>query len=126
MDPVELTTSLVRTPGLSGSESAVADCIERTLQALEFHTVVRDKLGAVFGVIGPQETEVAVLLDGHMDVVPVTDGWTIDPFGAEIIGERLYGRGATDMRAGGGHLRRGGCRRDRAPQTPSRCLGNRS
>jgi putative selenium metabolism hydrolase len=100
MDPVELTTSLVRTPGLSGSESAVADCIERALQALEFHTVARDKLGAVYGVIGPRETEVAVLFDGHMDVVPVTDGWTVDPFGAEIIGERLYGRGATDMKGG--------------------------
>ena len=37
---------------------------------------------------------------GHTDVVPVGDtaGWTVDPFGAEIIDGVLYGRGATDMK----------------------------
>jgi acetylornithine deacetylase/succinyl-diaminopimelate desuccinylase-like protein len=100
MDPVELTTVLVRTPGLSGDEGAVADRIEATLRALNSRSVVRDELGAVFGVIGPPEAEVALLFDGHMDVVPATDGWTVDPFGAEIVGERLYGRGSTDVKGG--------------------------
>jgi succinyl-diaminopimelate desuccinylase len=38
---------------------------------------------------------------GHTDVVPVGDrqGWTVDPFGAEIIDGQLYGRGATDMKS---------------------------
>jgi succinyl-diaminopimelate desuccinylase len=36
---------------------------------------------------------------GHTDVVPVGDGWTRDPFAAEVIGGTLYGRGAADMKA---------------------------
>jgi len=38
--------------------------------------------------------------NGHFDVVPVGEGWTVDPFGAEIKDGRLYGRGASDQKAG--------------------------
>ena len=41
-----------------------------------------------------------ILLTGHIDTVPVGEGWTRDPFGAEVSGGRLYGRGACDMKAG--------------------------
>ncbi len=33
---------------------------------------------------------------GHIDVVPEGDGWSNDPFGAEIIDGKIYGRGAID------------------------------
>lgn len=33
---------------------------------------------------------------GHLDVVPVGDGWRHDPFGAEIDGGYIYARGSTD------------------------------
>ncbi len=39
-------------------------------------------------------------LNGHIDVVPVGDGWTRDPFGGVVEGGRLYGRGASDMKGG--------------------------
>lgn len=42
----------------------------------------------------------AVHLNGHFDVVPAGQGWTRDPFGGEVVGDRLYGRGACDMKAG--------------------------
>ena len=32
----------------------------------------------------------------HLDVVPAGDGWKTDPFGAEMDGDRVYGRGASD------------------------------
>ena len=32
----------------------------------------------------------------HLDVVPVGDGWKVDPFGATIEGDRMYGRGTSD------------------------------
>ena len=40
-----------------------------------------------------------IVLSGHTDVVPV-DGqdWLSDPFKAEIRGDKLYGRGACDMK----------------------------
>ncbi|HWQ14995.1 MAG TPA: M20 family metallopeptidase [Roseiflexaceae bacterium] len=43
-----------------------------------------------------------LLLEGHTDVVTPGDlaAWTRDPFGGEIVGRRLYGRGAADMKGG--------------------------
>jgi succinyl-diaminopimelate desuccinylase len=38
--------------------------------------------------------------NGHFDVVPVGAGWTVDPFGAEILDGKLYGRGTCDQKAG--------------------------
>ncbi|AMB99040.1 hypothetical protein AWM75_03060 [Aerococcus urinaehominis] len=35
----------------------------------------------------------------HLDVVPVGLGWTRDPFGAQIVDGRMYGRGTSDMKA---------------------------
>ena len=44
-----------------------------------------------------------LVLNGHIDVFPVADageGWTKDPWGGEIVEGRIYGRGASDMKAG--------------------------
>lgn len=42
-----------------------------------------------------------ICFGGHIDVVPLgTKEWTVDPFGAEIVDGKLYGRGTTDMKAG--------------------------
>ncbi|NLV58464.1 MAG: M20 family metallopeptidase [Clostridiales bacterium] len=32
----------------------------------------------------------------HLDVVPAGDGWQVDPFGAVLEGDRIYGRGTSD------------------------------
>jgi acetylornithine deacetylase len=43
----------------------------------------------------------SLLLSGHIDTVPRgTEPWTHDPFGAQIKGNRLYGLGSNDMKAG--------------------------
>lgn len=43
-----------------------------------------------------------LILNGHLDTVPIDDGdlWTVDPFGASVSDGYLYGRGACDMKAG--------------------------
>src|SRR4029079_13192769 len=43
-----------------------------------------------------------LVFEGHTDVVTPGDpsGWQHDPFGGEIDGGRLYGRGSADMKAG--------------------------
>lgn len=43
-----------------------------------------------------------VVLNGHVDVVPPgsRDGWSVDPWAGEVRGGRVFGRGATDMKAG--------------------------
>lgn len=43
-----------------------------------------------------------LLMEGHTDVVTPGDpaAWSVDPFGGELVGRRLYGRGAADMKGG--------------------------
>jgi len=52
----------------------------------------------LFATLGPDEPG-GYVLSGHTDVVPV-DGqdWSSDPFEAEVRGDKLYGRGAADMK----------------------------
>lgn len=38
--------------------------------------------------------------NGHFDVVPAGDGWTVDPFAGIVRDGKLYGRGSTDQKAG--------------------------
>ncbi|MBY9018976.1 MAG: M20 family metallopeptidase [Candidatus Lokiarchaeota archaeon] len=37
-----------------------------------------------------------LIFNGHFDTVEAFKGWTKDPFGAEIVGDKIYGRGASD------------------------------
>jgi succinyl-diaminopimelate desuccinylase len=41
-----------------------------------------------------------VHLNGHIDVVPPGDGWTLDPFAGVVRDGRIFGRGVCDMKAG--------------------------
>lgn len=42
----------------------------------------------------------SLLLTGHPDVVKEGEGWTRDPFGAQIENGRMFGRGTVDMKGG--------------------------
>lgn len=101
---VELTQVLVRAPGQNppGEEAATATVLAQVCREHGFAVEVADvapgrpNLRAVLeGGDGP-----GLLLLGHIDVVPVGEGWTVDPFGGEVRNGRLYGRGSTDMKGG--------------------------
>jgi acetylornithine deacetylase/succinyl-diaminopimelate desuccinylase-like protein len=52
----------------------------------------------LFATIGPVDIP-GYILSGHMDVVPAREpDWSSDPFALRRDGERLYGRGTTDMK----------------------------
>ena len=46
--------------------------------------------------LGEGTTQDALAVLGHLDVVPVGDNWTCEPFGAEIRDGKMYGRGTSD------------------------------
>ena len=41
----------------------------------------------------------ALLLFNHIDVIPPGDGWAVEPFGAQLRGDLMIGRGTLDMKA---------------------------
>jgi acetylornithine deacetylase len=101
---VELTTSLVRAAGQNppGDEAATVRVLSTAAAELG--------LDVVETAVEPDRNNVRITLEGgtgpgllllgHTDVVPVGDGWTVDPFGAAVHDGRIYGRGASDMKGG--------------------------
>lgn len=56
---------------------------------------------SVIARLGGSEGRAPLCLTGHLDVVPLgTRAWSRDPFSGETDGDRLYGRGTSDMKAG--------------------------
>lgn len=85
-----------------GQERALALRIAKWLSPCGFQTEIQELGDGRANVIarlehgpGPE-----LLLTGHLDVVPAGEGWDGDPFRAVLRGERLYGRGACDMKGG--------------------------
>lgn len=101
-DVVEFTKKLVNTPSVSLKEENVALLVEKEMKNNGFDKVFRDKAGNVIGIIFGREAGPNVLLISHMDTVPVNDvpEWTKEPFNAQIVDGKLFGRGASDCKSG--------------------------
>ena len=104
IDPIELAQQLIRCPSVTPARGAVFDVLEQALAPLGF-TVHRWVMGEAPD--GPTENMVAIRGDGaphfgfagHLDVVPPGEGWSGDPFAAEVSDGLLVGRGANDMKS---------------------------
>lgn len=82
-----------------GSEFARDWFRERNVDAELVHDPYEDRPQVVAEV---GDGEPTVVLNGHVDVFPAGDHdrWTYDPFGAEVVDGKLYGRGSIDMKTG--------------------------
>jgi succinyl-diaminopimelate desuccinylase len=105
-DAVSLTRDLLRfdTVNPPGLERDCAHKAARLLQeagfSVEFFEYEKDRTSVV-ARIGGKEGKDPLCLTGHLDVVPLgTRKWSKDPFSGEADGDKLYGRGASDMKAG--------------------------
>ena len=103
---VDLAQRLIRCPSVTPAEGGAINLLEAELSAIGFACTRLpfgegndriDNLFARYGSAAPH-----VCFAGHTDVVPVGDAaaWTRDPFGGDIVGGVLFGRGATDMKGG--------------------------
>lgn len=97
---VDFARALIRLPSLSGQEQDVAKLVESTMKELGFDEVAIDRYGSVVGTVRGNRPGPAVLMDGHIDTVPISDIslWTHDPYAAEVVEDRIYGRGTSDMK----------------------------
>ncbi len=91
---------LIRIPSLSGQEGAVVERIRTEMDALGFQDVRIDRVGNVVGRIAGSGEAPPVLLNCHTDVVAEGDPgeWEHPPFGGEVSGGFLHGRGAMDIK----------------------------
>lgn len=96
----------VHDPSAGGTEAAAAALVEARMREFGWSPTVTEVaagrpnvVAVVDGGGGPGPT---LAFEGHTDVVTEGDAaaWTRDPFGAEIVDERLYGRGSADMKSG--------------------------
>ena len=100
-DPVvKLTQDLVRERSYSGEEKGVSDVLVKFFEENGFTDVHIDKYGNTIGHIKGNRPGKAILFDGHMDTVPVTDEsvWKYPPFAAEVHDGKVHGRGTSDMK----------------------------
>ena len=96
---IDLTSSIVATPSLSGEERVVAALVIDELKRLEYDDVWTDEVGNIVGKING-DSGPTVLLNGHMDVVdpgPHAD-WPHPPYSGKVVDGELWGRGSVDMK----------------------------
>ena len=105
-DPVSLTKTLLRfetvnPPGRERDCARYAGAmLEQWGYAVEYFDFQEGRTSLVARA-GGSDTKAPLCLTGHLDVVPLgARAWTRDPFAGETDGDRLYGRGASDMKAG--------------------------
>ena len=107
---VELEQTLVRIPSVNagvmptGNETLVAEFVRDWLakEGIDSKILARDpERGNIVAVYPGELPRARLMFMSHTDVVPVEDAgkWVHDPFGAEISGGRVYGRGASDCKA---------------------------
>ena len=111
---VDFTAGMIRIPTINPPGEHYEDCaryIGDRLSSLGFETEYIAAEGRpehtrqyprvnVVGTRHGVRPRPTVHLNGHFDVVPVGQGWTVDPFAGLVRNGRVYGRGACDMKAG--------------------------
>jgi succinyl-diaminopimelate desuccinylase len=101
-----LTRDLLRfnTINPPGDEAACAQFLGKLLSDAGYRVSYHDFLPnrtTVIAEIGGQQDKPPICFTGHIDVVPLgAKPWQYDPFAGELDGDRIYGRGSTDMKGG--------------------------
>ena len=102
---METVQKWVRIPSVKGEPAPGAPFGEAARQALDTAMADCERFGlkteifdgyAGHADLGEGPTRGALAILAHLDVVPVGDSWERDPFGAQRIDGRIYGRGTSD------------------------------
>src|SRR5688500_301823 len=105
-DAISLTRDLLRFDTINppGRERDCAQMAGALLQQWGFHTEFHefaDSRTSIVARLGASDRKAPLCLTGHLDVVPLgSRSWSKDPFAGEADGDKLYGRGVSDMKSG--------------------------
>jgi len=102
---VKILTDLIGFKTISGEDNTAlidyCDDILKKLGATSFRTYDDEKKRVnLFATLKAKNSsnKKPIILSGHTDVVPVSKGWSSDPFTATIREDKLFGRGSCDMK----------------------------
>ncbi len=102
---IKILTDLISFETISGQDNNslinYCDNILKKIGASSFKTFDDDKKRVnLFATLKAKKSngKSPIILSGHTDVVPVSKGWSTNPFKATIKGDKLYGRGSCDMK----------------------------
>ena len=102
---IKILTDLIAFKTISGENNSplidYCDKILNSLGAESFRTYDDEKKRVnLFSTLKAknENEKKPIILSGHTDVVPVSKGWSADPFVATIKDDKLYGRGSCDMK----------------------------
>lgn len=102
---METVQKWVRIPSVKGDAAPGAPFGAEARRALDAAMTDCEKFGlktqifdgyAGHADLGEGNTRDALAILAHLDVVPVGDGWTKEPFGGERADGKIYGRGTSD------------------------------
>jgi putative selenium metabolism hydrolase len=99
-DLVRFLCDMIAIPGESGQEGPVILRIKQEMEKVGFDEVRIDPMGNILGRIGSGKR--VIMMDAHTDTVGVGDRreWKWDPYKGKVENGYIYGRGASDQRAG--------------------------
>ncbi|HZK01982.1 MAG TPA: M20 family metallopeptidase [Anaerovoracaceae bacterium] len=106
---VKFTRDLVRIksvydPSVDGAnEAEAASFVYNFLEKEGFEVYMEEVVPGrpnVIAFLRGKDDGKTLLFEGHTDVVTAgdLDAWNYDPFGAEVVGDRMYGRGTCDTK----------------------------
>ncbi|MGB5476642.1 MAG: M20/M25/M40 family metallo-hydrolase [Thermoanaerobaculia bacterium] len=97
---VDLLQQMIRTLSLPGHEGELASLVANEMHDLGYNEIRIDEVGNVLGRIEGRGQAPALMFNTHLDHVDVGDpaGWPHPPFGGEIHDDRVWGRGAVDIK----------------------------
>lgn len=100
---LKLTKDMIGIPSVTGEEEALSLYIKDRLESYGMDTRLQyaaEKRPNVYGIMRGEKPGRRLNYNVHTDTVPVGDDWETDPFEAEVIDGKIYGRGACDMKSG--------------------------
>ena len=100
MDTFSLLHKLVNIPSAFPNEKTLGDYLLHELTKRHFEVKSQQVARGRSNILAQKGSGPSLLLFGHLDTVPLTAGWTTDPFRITKEGDRLYALGAWDMKGG--------------------------
>ena len=100
IDVIDLFIKLLSHKSITPDDGGLMDFIQEYLSDFKAYRFDRNGVKNLFLVKEFKKDGEHLCFAGHVDVVPPGDGWDSDPFVPKIDGDKIFARGAQDMKSG--------------------------